>query len=288
MIKDLFKVKKKYATVKLAEPKREPAPDGLWTKCESCGEIIYNKELKSNLWVCPKCNYHFKISAWERIQQIADEGSFVEIAGNVVSCDPLQFDGYKAKLERDASKTGLSEAVVACECTVGGHPAVLVVFDFRFRGGSMGSAVGERITRAIERAIELRRPVIIFSASGGARMEEGILSLMQMAKTSGVLSKLDREGLLYISVLTNPTTGGVFASFGSLGDIIIAEPGALIGFAGARVIEQTREKLPPGFQTAEFQLEHGMVDLIVDRRDMKSTLTTLLALHGQRSEARVG
>ncbi|HEY8368333.1 MAG TPA: acetyl-CoA carboxylase, carboxyltransferase subunit beta [Thermodesulfobacteriota bacterium] len=259
-------------------------PEGLWSKCGNCSEIIYNKELERNLSVCPKCQYHFRISAADRIALVADEGSFVEIDAHLVPSDPLGFEDSKPYPERVAEaqrKAETREAVVSGECTIDGLPAVLAVFEFGFLGGSMGAVVGEKITRAVERAIERRCGVIVFSSSGGARMQEGIFSLMQMAKTSAALARLSAARLPYISVLTDPTTGGVTASFAMLGDVILAEPRALIGFAGPRVIEQTiRQTLPPGFQRSEYLLEHGIIDVIVERKQLKETLATLLRFLG--------
>jgi acetyl-CoA carboxylase carboxyl transferase subunit beta len=267
-------------------PKGRPAerkvkvPEGLWSKCLNCNEIIYNKELERNLSVCPKCQYHFRISAADRIALVADEGSFAEIDAGLVPADPLAFKDSKRYPDRVADaqrKAEAKEAVVCGEATIEGIPAVLAVFEFGFLGGSMGSVVGEKITRAIERGLERRCAVVIFSSSGGARMQEGIFSLMQMAKTSAALARLAAARLPYVSVLTDPTTGGVTASFAMLGDVILAEPRALIGFAGPRVIEQTiRQTLPEGFQRSEYLLEHGIIDLIIERKRLKETLATLL------------
>ncbi|HHY46052.1 MAG TPA: acetyl-CoA carboxylase carboxyltransferase subunit beta [Firmicutes bacterium] len=281
-LKDLFRGKQKYVTVKPASIKHE-IPDGLWLKCEKCGQMTYGKELAATLKVCPKCGYHFKMSAMERIAMIADEGSFVEYDSDLIPADPLGFPGYREKVEKSVKATGLSEAIVTGEALVGGYRAAIGAMDFGFIGASMGSVVGEKVARTFERATLKRLPVIMFCTSGGARMQEGILSLMQMAKTSGAVMRHSHAGLLYISVLTNPTTAGVFASFASLGDIIIAEPEAQIGFAGPRVIEETiRQKLPPGFQTSEFVERHGMIDKIVERSALKPTLVTLLSLHDKR------
>ncbi len=263
--------------------KNEKAADmmiGKWVKCDNCKEILYKEELHQNLSVCPNCGKHFRLSSRRRIKQIADEGTFQEIGKDIVTKDPLEFEGYLKKVESLREKTKIDEAVKCGTCEIEGEKAVLAVMDGNFLMGSMGSSVGERITLAIETAIEKKLPIIIFCVSGGARMQEGIVSLMQMAKTSAALAKLDEAGLLYISVLTDPTTGGVTASFASLGDIILAEPKALIGFAGPRVIEQTiKQKLPEGFQSSEFLLEHGFIDKIVERKDMKSTIAQLLRLH---------
>lgn len=257
--------------------KKKDMPEGLWIKCPSCNESLFQEALLKNLRVCNHCGYHFTISAPERIASIADESSFVEIDATLDSVDALGFRGYLEKVRAYQGKTGLREAVVTGRATIEGVPVLLAVMDFRFLGASMGSVVGEKITRAIEIATAERKPVIVFSASGGARMHEGILSLMQMAKTSGALARHSEARLPYISVLTHPTTGGVTASFATLGDIIIAEPKCMIGFAGPRVVkETTHADLPPGFQTAEFMLQHGLVDQIVHRKDMRATLGKLL------------
>ncbi|WP_068619915.1 acetyl-CoA carboxylase, carboxyltransferase subunit beta [Paenibacillus tuaregi] len=291
MFKDLFQKKRKYATIPservgrdmTAEqgdrPKRE-IPEGLMSKCGSCGTIQYSKELDKNLKVCPNCGYHMRLNAMERIRYIMDEGSFVEYDEDLISEDPLGFPGYATKLEQQTLKSGLREAVVTGQGTIADQPVIVAVMSFDFFTGSMGSVVGEKITRAIEAATESKLPLIIFSTSGGARMQESILSLMQMAKTSAALSRFNEQGGLYISVITDPTTGGVSASFAMLGDIIIAEPGAVFGFAGRIVIEQTiRQKLPDDFQTAEFNLQHGQLDLVVHRKELKSMLAKLLELH---------
>jgi len=282
---DFFK-KPKYVTVRTErlDNQKKDIPDGLWTKCQRCGEIIYNKELEANFKVCPKCGYHFKTTARERIQMLLDEGSFTELFGNLVSQDPLDFAGYEEKLASAEKKAGLNEAVIAGTGTINGYALAVAVMDFNFMGGSMGSVVGEKITRTIEYAIEKRLPVLIVSTSGGARMQEGLLSLMQMAKTSAAVAKLGKAGLLYISLLADPTSGGVTASFASLGDIIISEPDALICFAGPRVIEQTiRQTLPPGAQKAEFLLKHGMIDLIVERKELNRVIGKILELHEGRT-----
>lgn len=253
---------------------------GKWVKCDSCKEIIYKEEVHQNMSICPYCGKHFRISARRRISQIVDEGTFVETNGDLQTNDPLQFEGYLKKIELLQEKTKINEAVKTGFGEINGEKAVIAIMDGNFLMGSMGCVVGEKITMAIEDAINNKLPLIMFCVSGGARMQEGIVSLMQMAKTSAALAKLDDAGLLYISVLTDPTTGGVTASFAMLGDIIIAEPDALIGFAGPRVIEQTiRQKLPEGFQRSEFLLEHGFIDMIVNRKDMKQTLSTILKLH---------
>lgn len=263
--------------------KNEKASDmmiGKWVKCDKCKEIIYKDDLHQNLSVCPNCGKHFRLSSRRRIKQIADEGTFKEIGGDIVTKDPLNFKGYMKKVEMLKEKTKIEEAVKCGICEIEGEKAVLAVMDGNFLMGSMGSAVGERITLAIETAVKKKLPLVIFCVSGGARMQEGMISLMQMAKTSNALTKLDKAGQLYISVLTDPTTGGVTASFASLGDVILAEPHAFIGFAGPRVIEQTiNQKLPEGFQSSEFLLEHGFIDKIVERKDMKSTIAKLIKLH---------
>jgi len=271
--------KNKPETVSIKESKLK-VPDGLWVKCDNCKEIIYKLEVERNLKVCPKCNYHFRIGAKERLALIIDEGSLKEYDARLHPIDPLNFRDLKSYRERvrEAKKaTGMNEAVLCGMAKIGGFPVSICAFEFSFLGGSMASVVGEKITRAIERAVKERSPLIIISCSGGARMQEGVLSLMQMAKTSAALAKLGKAGQPFISILTDPTTGGVTASFAMLGDIIIAEPKALIGFAGPRVIEQTiRQELPPGFQRSEFLLEHGMIDLIVDRKSMRDLLIKLL------------
>ena len=263
--------------------KNEKASDmmiGKWVKCDKCKEIIYKDDLHQNLSVCPNCGKHFRLSSRRRIKQIAYDGTFEEIGGDILTKDPLNFKGYMKKVEMLKEKTNIQEAVKCGICEIEGEKAVLAVMDGNFLMGSMGSVVGERITLAIETAVEKKLPLVVFCVSGGARMQEGIISLMQMAKTSSALTKLDKAGQLYISVLTDPTTGGVTASFASLGDIILAEPHALIGFAGPRVIEQTiKQKLPEGFQSSEFLLEHGFIDKIVERKDMKSTIAKLIRLH---------
>jgi acetyl-CoA carboxylase carboxyl transferase subunit beta len=273
--------KPKYTTIK-PQRRRDQREAPLWVKCEDCGELIYKREWEENLYVCPKCNYHARLSAKQRIALLIDEGTFVEYDSEITSTDFLKFEDskkYSERLEIAKAKTGLNDAVISGEGEIGGKRVVICVLDFGFMGGSMGSVVGEKITRAIEHSIEKRIPLVIVSCSGGARMQEGVASLMQMAKTSAAIAKHNEKGLLYISVLTNPTTGGVIASFASLGDFIIAESRALIGFAGPRVIEQTiQQKLPDGFQRAEFLLQHGLVDEVVDRRNLKEKLTQILSL----------
>lgn len=291
MLKDLFRTKPKYVTIRnlqeeggRPEPgeKRE-IPDGLWVKCEVCNHILYHKDLEQNLKVCLKCGNHFRIGARERIKQLVDEGSFTELFSTLSPANPLNFPDYEKKLQKSEQVTGLKEGVITGTASILGNPCALAVMDFFFMGGSMGSVVGEKITRAFEYAAEHNLPMITVSASGGARMHEGILSLMQMAKTCQALNRLSEKRCVYISVLSDPTTGGVFASFASQGDIIIAEPRALIGFAGARVIQQTiRQTLPSGFQRAEFLLEHGMIDMIVNRKELRETLARLLRFHQRR------
>jgi acetyl-CoA carboxylase carboxyl transferase subunit beta len=282
-LKDLFTKnqvkKKKYATIP-TEAAKSDVPEGIMTKCPSCKKIMYTKELLKNEKVCLHCNYHFPMNSKERIASFIDAGSFQELNENMISENPLHFPDYLEKLEGDRQKTKLNEAVVTGIGTVGGHKIVTAIMDSSFRMGSMGSVVGEKITLAIEKADELSVPFIIFTASGGARMQEGALSLMQMAKTSVALKKLSNNGGLIISIMTHPTTGGVSASFASLGDFNFAEPGALIGFAGRRVIEQSiREKLPEDFQTAEFLLKHGQLDSIISRLDLVEQITNILDIH---------
>lgn len=282
MLKDLFRKQRRYATIPSEQAKRD-IPEGIMQKCERCRTISYARELEKNLKVCKSCGFHFTLTAQERILVTVDKGRFFEYDVDLLSEDPLSFPGYTDKLKSDMEKSGLNEAVVTGEGTIGGYPIVIGVMDSRFRMGSMGSVVGEKITRAVNRAATKKYPFLLFSASGGARMQEGVLSLMQMAKTSAALERLHRKKVLFISILTHPTTGGVAASFSSLGDINIAEPGALIGFAGRRVIEQTvRQKLPDDFQTAEFLLKHGQLDQVVPRTELKSLLTQILSLHADR------
>lgn len=271
--------KGKYTFVNLV--KKKDIPHGLWTRCPDCGELIYNKALKESLRVCQKCNYHFTLTTQERISLLIDKGSFKELASELKSADPLNFQGpksYKEKLIEEEKKTGLSSACCIGEAKLNGRKLIFGVTDSRFMMGSMGSVLGEKLTRAIELATQLKLPLIIVSGSGGgARMQEGMLSLMQMAKTSAALSRHHQQKFLFISVLTNPTMAGVLASFASLGDIIVAEPKALIGFTGPRVIEQTiKQKLPGGFQSSEFLLQHGLIDMIVARKNLRDTLSQLL------------
>jgi len=260
-------------------------PDGLFIECEQCHSALYQKSLQENLSVCPHCQFHFRLNANDRIRLVTDEGSFVEMDDTVTSKNPLSMPEYDQKLSISKKSTGHQEAFVCGLATIQGNQVAVGVLDSFFMMGSMGSVVGEKITRLIEHAIQSTLPVVIFSASGGARMQEGILSLMQMVKTSAALKKLDQVKGLFISVLTHPTTGGVAASYASLGDIIVAEHGALIGFAGARVIKQTiQQDLPEGFQTAGFQLKHGQVDLVVERKNLKTTLIQLLRFHAKQKE----
>lgn len=255
-------------------------PVGKWAKCEKCKEIIYKETLRENLSVCPNCGHYFRMHINKRLELIIDKDTYKKFDINIETNNPLELEDYPRKLKSLREKTGIQEAVSAGTGKINGEEVVICVMDSGFLMGSMGVVVGEKITYAVEQAIEKRLPLIIFTASGGARMQEGIISLMQMAKTTSALTKLDKAGLLYISVLTDPTYGGVTASFASLGDIVIAEPGAMIGFAGKRVIEQTiGEQLPEGFQTSEFLLEHGFIDKIVERKDLKDTLSKLISFH---------
>ena len=255
-------------------------PEGLWEKCGACKEIIYKKEIEKNLKVCPKCNYHFRITAAERIDYLTDKDSFEEMEAGMTSTDPLMFVdtvAYAERLKSSQEKSGIKEAVLTGRANLNGRKAVVAIMDFAFMGGSMGSVVGEKITRAAEQALEEKLPFITVSSSGGARMQEGIFSLMQMAKVSAAVGKLKENAVPYISIISDPTFGGVTASFAMLGDIIISEPRSLIGFAGPRVIEQTiKQQLPEDFQRAEFLLEHGLIDMIVERSEMKGTISKLL------------
>jgi len=257
--------------------RREDTPEGLWNKCPDCDAMLHNLELEQNIQVCPHCNHHFLLDTRERIAMLADPESFEETDAGMISANPLGFQGYAEKTAILREKTGLDDAVVSGRLTIGGHRTMIAVMDFKFFAGSMGSVVGEKITRTIETAIAERRGVIIVSASSGARMQEGMLSLMQMAKTCGALARLAEAKLPYISLLTHPTTGGVTASFATIGDINLAEPKCMIGFAGPRVVkETTHQNLPPGFQTAEFMLEHGLIDAIVPRTKLREHLASLL------------
>lgn len=260
----------------------EANPD-LWTKCVHCDAQLLKKDIEDNQMVCPVCDYHFRVGARTRISQLFDEGSFEEMFSEIKPTDPLEFtdtESYKNRLESAHNKTGLDDAVVTGVATIHGHKVATAVMDFDFMGGSMGSVVGEKVTRIIEKAIEMRLPVLAITSSGGARMQESALSLMQMAKTSCACARLDEAGLLYINLITDPTFGGVTASFGTLGDIIVAEQGARVGFAGRRVIEQTiRQKLPSDFQTAEYLMKYGQVDVVSSRRDLRDTLANILSMH---------
>lgn len=272
------------------QPNRKTAPPeqdaGLWTKCPQCGSFQYDEDLRQSGMVCSDCGYHFRLGARTRISYTVDEGSFQEFNADLVSSDPLSFPGYQEKLDKMRSQTGLEEAMVTGEATIEGEPCILAVMDGSFIMGSMGAAVGEKFAQAAETALQKKLPLISFTVSGGARMQEGLVSLMQMGKTAAVLGKLDEARIPYFVVLTDPTTGGVTASFAMLGDVTIAEPGALIGFAGRRVVEQTvRQTLPPGFQRAEFLLEKGFVDMIVSRRELPHVLGKLLRLHRQGGAA---
>ncbi|KDP13033.1 acetyl-CoA carboxylase carboxyltransferase subunit beta [Staphylococcus chromogenes] len=281
MFKDFFNrnsKKKKYVTVQ--DSKQNDVPEGIMTKCPNCKKIMYTKELTENLNVCFNCDHHIPLSAYSRIEAISDEGTFNEFDKGMTSANPLNFPGYEEKLEKDQTKTSLNEAVVTGTATLNGIRFGVGVMDSRFRMGSMGSVVGEKICRIVDYCTEHRLPFVLFTASGGARMQEGIISLMQMAKTSVSLEKHSDAGLLFVSYMTHPTTGGVSASFASVGDINLAEPKALIGFAGRRVIEQTiNEKLPEDFQTAEFLLEHGQLDKVVHRSQMRETLAQIFEMH---------
>lgn len=270
-------------TMPLDESNVPVVPDGTWVKCDKCGKILYKKYLTDNLNVCSNCNHYFRLGAFERIAMICYEDSFNEFGKDIETEVGLDFPNYKEKLDKSMKKSKLKEGVITGECRINGINSIIAVMDSNFMMGSMGTVVGEKITQAVERAIEKELPLIIFTASGGARMQEGILSLMQMAKVSSAIARLNEAGLLYVTVLTDPTTGGVTASFAMLGDIIISEPGALIGFAGRRVIEGTiKQSLPDNFQTAEFLLENGFIDKIVKRSELKSTIGDILMLHGYK------
>lgn len=263
-----------------ANEQKPNIPNGMWVKCDSCGCTIYKKDLEKALLVCSKCNKHFRMNADDRVKYILDTDSFLEYDENMKSCNPLEFPDYTKKIKNQNENTGMKEAVITGEGTINGKKTIIAVMDSRFMMASMGSVVGEKITRAVEKATSLKLPIVIFTASGGARMQEGMFSLMQMAKVSAAIAKHNEKGLLYITVLTDPTTGGVSASFAMLGDIILAEPEALIGFAGKRVIEQTiKQNLPEGFQKAEFLLQHGFIDKIVDRKELKETLSKIIDMH---------
>lgn len=284
-IQDWFE-KRKEAQIQRRALESRVETDGdpaLWTKCVHCDAQLLKEDLDANQMVCPLCDYHYRINAQKRIQQLFDENSFEEILTDIKPTDPLEFfdtESYKDRLTRAQEKTSLNDAVVTGFAAIEGHKMAVAIMDFDFMGGSMGSVVGEKVTRLIEKAIELRLPVLAITSSGGARMQESALSLMQMAKTSCAVSRLDDEGLLYVNLITEPTFGGVTASFGMLGDIIVAEQGARVGFAGRRVIEQTiRQKLPADFQTAEYLLKYGQVDVVSSRKDLRKTLAKIFALH---------
>ena len=281
MIRDMFKRnRKKSDTTIPSNNGKSEVPEGIMTKCPECKHIILTKDLINALKVCPKCDHHLRMTAFERVDILFDKGTFESMDNHLKTENPLEFPAYTEKIVEDAKRTGLNEAVLTGIGKVDGHEVAVAIMDSHFRMGSMGSVVGEKITRAIEKATALGLPLLIFTASGGARMQEGVLSLMQMAKTSVALNRHAEQGHLYIAIMTYPTTGGVSASFASVGDINIAEPRALIGFAGRRVIEQTvREKLPDNFQTAEFLLEHGQLDAVVHRTEMKETISKILRLH---------
>jgi acetyl-CoA carboxylase carboxyl transferase subunit beta len=271
-----------FKKTKAIAEKKVKIPEGLWIKCDSCKEIVYRKEINKNLKVCPKCNYHFRIGARERLKLLVDEGSFTELDEDLLSGDPLDFKdtvSYIDRIEESRKKSGLKEAVISGNALIKGFPVCLIVMDFSFMGGSMGSVVGEKIARTVERSLEDKYPLITVSSSGGARMQEGIFSLMQMAKVSAAIARLKDNGILFISVISDPTFGGVTASFVMLGDVIIAEPKSLIGFAGPRVIEQTiKQPLPEDFQRAEFLLDHGLIDIVVERKNLKDTIAKLIEL----------
>ena len=286
MIRDIFKRNRKKNELTIpSNNNKNDVPEGIMTKCPECKKNTLTKELVTALKVCPNCDHHFRMTAAERVATLFDQDSFVSIDDHLKTLNPLNFPAYTEKVEKDAKKTGLNEAVLTGTGKIDGREVAVAIMDSHFRMGSMGSVVGEKITRAIETATERKIPMLIFTASGGARMQEGVLSLMQMAKTSVALNRHSQHGLLYISIMTYPTTGGVSASFASVGDINIAEPKALIGFAGRRVIEQTvREKLPEDFQTAEFLLDHGQLDAVVHRSNMKDVLSKIVRLHVKEAD----
>lgn len=269
--------RKAKAAQKAARAGIDALPDGLWTKCPECSEILFNKELEKNLRVCGKCGHHYRLSAWERINITVDDGTFVEINAGITSADPLGFPEYDAQLKKFTERSGLEDSIITGRAEIGGYPVVLGVGDFAFWGGTMGTAAGEKVVRAIELAIEERLPVVMFIASGGIRVQEGLPGLMQMAKTAAACAKLHEAGLPYIIVLTDPSLAGVLASYGSLGDIVISEPGLLTGLTADRVAKQAQViQVPDNFRRAEFALEHGMIDRVVARREVKSTLVKLL------------
>lgn len=287
MLEDLFKIVKSRVDGdnKADKKSRVSIPDNLLFKCPRCGSVMFMDDFVGTSKVCGTCGYHARLSVQERLEITIDKGSFVEYDAEMLSCNPIDFDGYEEKLDSMREKTSLKDAVVTGECTIRNKHCVIAVMDSRFMMASMGSVVGEKITRAFERATEKRLPIVIFTASGGARMQEGIISLMQMAKTSAAAARHSDAGLLYLTVLTDPTTGGVIASFASLGDIIIAEPKVLIGFAGRRVIEDTiKQRLPDDFQSAEFLMEHGFVDMIVPRKNLRRTISRLIRLNTKEAE----
>ncbi len=282
-MRNLFRKNPKYFPITTNAPHRQ-IPENLWVRCHRCGDLLYVKEFEKNLKVCHKCDYHFRLTAAERIALLIDEGTFVEKDTDLVTGDPLGFvslgQSYGKKVAETREKSGMLEAVVSGSGRLDGMAVQIAVADFSFLGASMGSVFGEKVTRTIERAVASRQPVIVSTCSGGARMHEGIFSLMQMAKTAAAVARLAEVAVPFVSLLTDPTTGGVSASFATIGDVIIAEPGALIGFAGPRVVEQiTKQKLPAGFQTAEFNLDHGVIDMVVHRRELKSTIGRLLRLY---------
>lgn len=293
-ISDWFTARERRRYTQLSDEPGVPVPadvpDGVWVKCEGCKHALYEGELVENLRVCRYCGHHFDLTAPERIEMLADPGTFAEFDGDLAPCDPLGFvaaKSYAESLDGARSKSGLNEAVITGDAAIEGVGVVLAAMDFRFIGASMGSVVGEKITRAFERATASGKPIVIVTASGGARMQEGMLSLMQMAKTSAAAQRHSDAGLAYVAVLTNPTYGGVTASFAVLGDVLVAEPGAMIGFAGPRLVEQTiRQKLPKGFQTAEFMMQHGMVDEVVARGQLKEHIGTLLGYLSSRTDIR--
>ncbi|MEA3507117.1 MAG: acetyl-CoA carboxylase, carboxyltransferase subunit beta [Elusimicrobiota bacterium] len=271
---------------KIKEQKKTPR--GLFKRCPKCDYLVYSKELEENLWVCPKCSYYFRLDSSRRLELLIDKDSFEEFDSNLTATDPLEFTdriSYASRLDKYKDKTNLSEAVISGRAAIGGNRIIICILDFSFMGGSMGAVVGEKICRAIDRAIETRVPLIMVSSSGGARMQEGIISLMQMAKTSAAISRLSEERIPYFSLMCDPTSGGVSASYAMLGDVNMAEPGALIAFAGPRVIKQTiNEELPPGFQRAEFLLEHGMLDMVVERENLRDTLNRLILLFNGKKD----
>ena len=290
MLKDLFKKSYQYATVSRVSLNDEEneyiddqptIPDGMWRKCDNCNSILYNEDIEKNNYICNKCGTHFRIGARKRLDITIDSGTFTEMFTEIFETNPLKFKGYEEKLNNARKVSGIDEAVITGTGKINNIEVCIAVMDSNFMMGSMGTVVGEKITRLVEYATNSKLPLVIFTTSGGARMQEGIMSLMQMAKISAAIARHDNQGLLYITVLTDPTTGGVTASFAMEGDIIIAEPGCLVGFAGKRVIENTiKERLPEGFQTAEFMLEKGFVDAIVNRNDLKETITQILKIHG--------